>query len=187
MAEKRTSPEAPGGRRKRAAPTIDLTATDVTPPASDPAPEPAPASASEPTPEPTAPEQAAASPPPEPPKTEQQPPGGNVPPPLRRDYGTALAAGVIGGAVMSALFAALWYAGIFAGPVADDSGLRAQIAALQGQVKELQNRPQPAPAADGKAVDALSKRVAQLEDEIAKLPPGDKTVAERLAAADNAM
>jgi len=185
MAEKRTSPETPGARRKRAAPTIDLTATDVTPPAGDPAP--AAASAPEPTPEPVAAEPATASmPPPEPPKTEAPPPSGSVPPP-RRDYAAALAAGVIGAAVMSALFGALWYAGFFASPAADDSGLRAQIAALQSQVKDLQNKPAPAPAADTKAIDALSKRVAQLQDDIAKLPPGDKTVAERLAAADNAM
>ena len=39
MAEKRKAPDAPDAARKRKAPTIDLTAADVTP--SQPAPEPA--------------------------------------------------------------------------------------------------------------------------------------------------
>ncbi len=79
---------------------------------------------------------------------------------------------MLGGAVVWALL-----------PASSNDG--AQIAALQKQIHDLQNRPAPAP--DTQAVDALRQRLAKIEHDIANLPPGDKTVAERLTAADSAM
>lgn len=45
----------------------------------------------------------------------------------------------------------------------------------------------PQAAIDTKAVDAVAQRIAKIEDTLAKLPPGDAGLAERLAVADNAM
>jgi hypothetical protein len=192
MGDKRTGPEAPGGRRrKRAAPTIELTATEVPPadaPAApappDPPPEPRPAeAAAQPVsaPPPPPPEQPAPAaneePSAEPQAAPEQPPRASGP----RTYVVALAAGFVGAAIVTGVLVALWYAGLRPLRSNDQS---AQIKALQAQVRALQNRP---PAADRKAIDALQARVEQIAGEIAKLPPGDKTVAERLTAADNAL
>ena len=43
------------------------------------------------------------------------------------------------------------------------------------------------PAPDTQAVDALRQRLSKIEHDIANLPPGDATVADRLTAADSAM
>ena len=159
MADEPKTPQAPGGRRrKREAPTIDLTATEV-PPAADAAP---------PQPKP------------------QEPPSQSEPraePPAAYFSAAAMAAGFAGALIMSAVLGALWYAGTLLAP-SETGGLRAQIAALQKQVQDLQRQPA---AADSKAVEALRARLAKIEDDIAKLPPGDKSVGERLSAADNAM
>jgi hypothetical protein len=155
-------------KRKRAAPTIDLEATELASapaqPASEPAPGPPP-SAAPAEPPPTAP----------PPET----------PAPRSSFGltaAAIAGGVAGAALAAALFAALWLTGLL--PAASH-GDHAEIAALRKQIHDLQNRPPP--ATNTQALDALRQRVAAIEQDIAKLPPGDKTVAERLSAADNAM
>jgi len=191
MADKPTKPEAPGGRRrKRAAPTIELTATEVpptdAPAAPDPQPEPPsaeaaapPASEPPPPPEESAPAETQ-EPPAEPQAAPEPPPRGSGP----RSYVVALAAGFVGAAIMTGVLAGLWYAGLLPLPSAASESGRAQIAALQAQVRALQNRP---PAADRKAFDALRTRMEQIAGEIAKLPPGDKTVPERLAATDNAL
>jgi hypothetical protein len=137
-------------KRKRAAPTIDLKATEVQE------------------------KQEQATPPPEPPRSE-------VPPlPQQHDviktYATLIAAAfagaLLGGAVVWALL-----------PASSNDGARR--AALQKQIDDLKNRPAPAP--DTQAVDALRQRLAKIEQDIAALPPGDKTVADRLTAADGAM
>ena len=49
----------------------------------------------------------------------------------------------------------------------------------------MQKRPPPAP--DTQAVDALRQRLSKVEHDIANLPPGDATIADRLTAADSAM
>jgi hypothetical protein len=168
-------------KRKRAAPTIDLSATEVssTPAENAPAPEsqspPPHENATQPQPEPTS----------QPPPSEQ--PHAKSDAPARGlsagIYAAAIASGLAGAALVTAVFAALWYAGLLSmRPVQSND---AEIAALQKQVQELQNR--PVPADDSQAVDALRQRVAKIERDIAKLPPGDKTVTERLAAADSAM
>jgi len=165
MADKPTTPQAPGGRRrKREAPTIDLTATEV-PPAADAIPP-----QSEPPPEmrDAGPE----------PATQSAPPSG-------AQFSTgSVAAGIAGAAVMSFVMLALWYAGFSLAPAGDASALRTQVAALQKQVQQLESRAAPA---DGKTLEALRARVGKIEEDIAKLPSADKAVAERLSAADNAM
>ena len=165
MADKPTTPQAPGGRRrKREAPTIDLTATEV-PPAAEAIPP-----QSEPPPEmrDAGPE----------PATQSAPPSG-------AQFSTgSVAAGIAGAAVMSFVMLALWYAGFSLAPAGDASALRTQVAALQKQVQQLESRAAPA---DGKALETLRARVGKIEEDIAKLPSADKAVAERLSAADNAM
>jgi len=145
-------------KRKRAAPTIDLKATEV------PGAKAAPAESA------PAPEKASTPPPPEPPRSEQPPHN------FIKTYATPVAAGfagaLVGGAVVWVLL-----------PASSNGG--AQIAALQKQIHDLQSRPAPAP--DTQAVDALRQRLSKIERDIANLPPGDKSVAERLTAADNAM
>jgi hypothetical protein len=167
-------------KRKRAAPTIDLAATEVS----------SAAAGSEAQPQPDAPPyESAAQPQPEPapqPMPSEEPQA--EPDALARRigagiYAAAIAAGFAGAALVTAVFAALWFGGLL--PVPSSNSSAAQIAALQKQVNDLQNR--PAAAADDQVVDALRQRLSKIESDIAKLPPGDKTVAERLAAADNAM
>ena len=157
-------------KRKRAAPTIDLTATEV-PGAQAAEPEGAPAQEPPPPEPPQQDTKAEAPPPPEPPPVEPHPQ-----PSAFKSYLLPMAAGfagaIIGGAVVWALL-----------PTASNDG--AQTAALQKQIDELKNRPAPAP--DAHAIDALRQSVRKLERDIVKLPPGDATVAARLAAADNAM
>ena len=165
MADKPTTPQAPGGRRrKREAPTIDLTATEV-PPAADAIPP-----QSEPPPE-------MRDPGPEPAPQSAPQPGAQ--------FSTgSVAAGIAGAAVMSFVMLALWYTGFSLAPAGDTGAPRAQVAALQKQVQELARRAAPA---DGKALEDLRARVGKIEEDIAKLPSADKAVAERLSAADDAM
>jgi hypothetical protein len=177
MADKDTTPEtpeaaqqaAPAGprRNKRAAPTIDLTATEMPPPPSDPAQEPPTA-----TPEPPSElaEGAPASP-------AGRWPGGAI--------GAALLGGIAGAAIVMLALVALWLTGLVPAPYAASTETAAQIAALQAQLSELKNR--PTAATDTKSIDALSQRVSKIEDTMAKLPASDAGVAERLAAADSAM
>ena len=168
-------------KRKRAAPTIDLKATEVPEPKPDFKPDLEPAAESAAAPEQTAPP--SQPPPAPPPRSEQRseplPPDAETGRP-QHDFIKAvampLAAGfagaLLGGAVIWGLL-----------PRSSNDG--GQIAALRKQVQELQNHPAPAP--DTQAAEALRARVGKLEQDIASLPPGDNTVAERLAAADGAM
>ncbi|HXX25492.1 MAG TPA: hypothetical protein VEJ40_02425 [Pseudolabrys sp.] len=158
-------------KRKRAAPTIDLKATEVPPPSAAKSDAPAKEKQKE-TPK-------AAVPPPEPPPS-QELPAATEPPPSSNDFiktiAMPLAAGfagaLLGGAVVWGLI-----------PRSGNDG--GQVAALQKQIRDLQSR--SAPAADTQAVDALRERLGKIEQTIASLPSGDKTVADRLTAADSAM
>jgi len=162
-------------KRKRAAPTIDLTATEV-PDAAAGAAAPEPPASDQPPSQ----EQPKAGPSPE--QSEAQL---SQPPHEHRigAYVTPIAAGFAGAIIAVAGLAALWSAGLLPSPSASDRS--AQIATLQKQIQDLQNHPTPAP--DDAALDALRQSVRKLESDIAKLPPGDTTVAARLTAADNAM
>jgi len=157
-------------KRKRAAPTIDLKATEV--------PEPHAAKSDAPAKEKQKETPKAAAPPPEPPPSPEPTPAAEPAPPgdFIKTIAMPLAAGfagaLLGGAVVWGLMPR----------AASDGG---QVAALQKQIRDLQNR--PAPAADTQALDALRERLGKIEQNIASLPPGDKTVADRLAAAEGAM
>jgi len=165
-------------KRKRAAPTIDLKATEVPAPADS---APAHDQAASPSPEPpkpkAKPETKSEAPPPPPPK---EPPAFEIKPPPAASpittYAVPLAAGlagaIIGGAVVWALLPA------------SSSSDGAQVAALQKQINDLKARPA---SGDAQAVAALRDRIGKIEHDIASLPPGDASVAERLNAADGAM
>lgn len=183
MADKRTTPEAAEGarRRKRAAPTIDLTATEVP---------------GEPvvTPEPPAHEAHAEAPPAPPPMPDEPPqsvdeapaPGPAGPPPPAGWFSIQMfAAGIAGGALVLVVLLVLWLTGMLPARETAVNGDGAQLAALQTQLRDLQNR--PAGVVDTKSVDALGQRLSKIEDTIAKLSAGDKGVSERIAAADNAL
>jgi hypothetical protein len=160
MAEKRTTPDAPKGvqegaqsdapadarRKKRMAPTIDLTATEM-PQTS--APEPPPAE----------PESA--------PDVEIHPPasdraGATV-------IAATIAAGLAGGAIVLLVLLGLWFAGLVPVRYAATSGTNAQA------------------AAETRILDALAQRVGNIEAALAKLPASDPAIADKVAAADNAM
>lgn len=152
MADKRTTPETPQNaaedaspgtrRKKRAAPTIDLTATEV-PPAQEAASPP-----SDPSPS-SAPEPPAAT------------PDSLLGSPI--NAGTYIA-GAAGAFAMTLILAALWLTGL----------LPVRYATAPG-------------VTDTKSIDALAQRVGKIEDAVAKMPAGDVGMADRLAAADNAM
>src|SRR5581483_6247318 len=159
-------------KRKRAAPTIDLKATEVPDPQAAKA-ESAPAQ-EEPAPSPPPEQETQAAPePPPPPAAEPSPPPQDFIRTIAMPIAAAFAGALLGGAVIWGL-----------SPRASNDG--AQIAALRKQIEALQNRPAAA-VPDSKAVEALRERLGKIERDVANLPPGDAAVADRLAAADSAM
>ncbi len=163
MADKPQSPEVPPGgarRRKRAAPTIDLTATEI---GGQPRPDPEPA--------------------------REQPASGGFSGFWRwtRDNVSAptLAAGLAGGVFVALLMFLMWMSGLVPIRYAGTTAMRARVAVLEMQVKELHDRPQA--AADSKSIDELSQRIGKLEEAIAKLPASEPGLSERVGAIDNAL
>jgi hypothetical protein len=150
MADKRIPPEAAAGasRRKRVAPTIDLTATEV---------QPATAAGELPPHATAEPEQKAAD-------HEAAPPdkGASAVDPGRwlKFAAPALAGGAAGAAITTLVLCGFWLTG---------------LVSVHPAGSEI------------KSNEVLNARVAKIEDAIAKLPAGDVSVTERLAAADNAM
>ena len=199
MADKRKTPEASDDARrsKRAAPTIDLTATEIKPPPdSDPIPPEAASAPQEPASasphEAMAEVQAEMPPPPdETSRAESETPPQPRPSGASWSGASALAGGLVGGIVVALAAGALWYTGELPSSAPRPADLSADIAGLQQQIQELRNRPAaaPAPAAaiDKKTIDALAGRVATLESALANLPKSDAGVAQRLAAAENEM
>ena len=172
MADKRTPPDAASGapRRKRAAPTIDLTATEVPPPPGDPMPE-QPSVQEPPVAEPEAPFVAAKD---DAPRTWRM---SDISLPT-------LFAGIAGAALMSLVLAGLWLTGLVPVRYAEPATPSERIAALEKELRDLQNRPV---AVDTKSVDALGARLGKIEATVTNLPAGDAGASERLAAADNAL
>lgn len=194
MTEKRPTPDesAGKGRRKSAAPTIDLKATEVKA-AGDPAHErprvQEPPADKAPAQEPPAQDPAKKDPPiKEPPKPQPEPAESQssnsaaVPPDHSGNKtGMAMAAGVAGALVMSLVLAGLWLAGIV---TPGEGSSNDQVAALEKQIQELRNRPAPPPV----NTDALQTRIVKMEDALKNLPAGDNSgLSERVSAADNAM
>lgn len=166
-------------KRKREAPTIDLTAKDVTPPAAAPEPPQAANPPSGETPPPSPEEPASAV-------SEETPAPEPVPSaPQRGPWVNLIAAGIAGGVIVTAALGALWYGDMLPLRGAASNDNSTQIAALQQQIQALQNR--PAPVADTKAIDAVAQRVTRMEESLKSLPKADASVTERLTAAENAM
>ncbi len=159
MADKRTTPDPAEGarRRKRPAPTIDLTATEV--PAAKAAEQPQ-AAADEP-----------ATTPPEAPAPDDEAGAAHDAESGLRNASARSApaawqifiAGFSGAAIMTAALLGLWFAGLV--PSRDDGSA----------------------TADPASVAALNQRLAKIELSIAKLPVSDQGTSERLSAADNAL
>lgn len=169
MADKPHPPGAPpegARRRKRAAPTIDLTATEVG--AAE-----APRSKPDPAPEQRA-QHAAGFP-----AQLWQWAKSNM-------SGPTLAAGFAGGVLVGLLMFAMWIGGLVPVRYANTVAMDPRVGALEAQVQELRSRPASNPA-DAKALDALSQRIAKLEGSVAKLPAGEPGLAERVGAIDNAL
>ena len=130
MTDKRPTPDetAGKGRRKRTAPTIDLTATEV-PPAASEAPSPPP-------PETPVDEPAAAA---------QEPPRAEAPPADKRKESVltmpVVAAGIAGAAAMSLVMMVLWLTGLVPIRYAGSTALRARVTGLEMQLQDLQKRP----------------------------------------------
>lgn len=192
MNDKSPPPDKAAGRRKRAAPTIDLEAKEIPPAA---------------TPE-SASEQAAA-----PPRTEDDPQaevsvsaadesiettqpksalGSSAPVDEAKAAPSSgalkpLAVGAIAGAVAAALVVVVaGSAGLLSGNVATTSDPR--IAALEAQIKELQSRP-AAVSGNAGASDVLGARIAKVEDNVAKLSsaPADDSALKSLGVALTAL
>lgn len=167
MTEKRPTPDpsAAKSRRKRAAPTIDLTATEV--PAPDVAPvtseaDPPPPSNEVPTDVP--PVEAVASDPA--PGIAASKEGSSS-----RPTWPLLAAGVAGAAAVCVILLALWLSGLSSGDNSRADALRARIAGLETQLQDLQKRPvapqiAASAAPDTKALDALTQRTGKLEEQL---------------------
>jgi hypothetical protein len=157
MADKRTTPDAPPGaqhdasrgprRKKRAAPTIDLTATESPPPSdppSAPAPEPSPAPAQEP-----------------PSALVGEVPTETAGPRRGERIGVALLGGAAGAALVTLALVVLWLSGMVPARYAASNDTSAQVAALAAQVRDLKNRPATAP--DTTSIDTLTQRVSKIE------------------------
>jgi hypothetical protein len=184
MAEKRTGPGAHEGARrgKRAAPTIDLTATEVKPAAAAGKTAADPASAAPPPPAPEPPPAASDVPP----AADGKSAGGNsAGPPGGFFNAPTLAAGAAGAALVTLVLFALWLTGWVPIRYAGSTATRARVTALEMELHDLKKR--PAGALDNKTIDALGQRVGKMENALAKIPAGEANISERLAAADNAM
>ncbi|HEY1474145.1 MAG TPA: hypothetical protein VGF53_08685 [Pseudolabrys sp.] len=160
MADKHTTPEAPEGaspsapkeaaqgsrRKKRAAPTIDLTATEMPPPqAAEPAASGSPSSAQEPQPT----------------------PAGDASPPASGRNGSSvwatLAAGVAGGIVVALVLVALWLTGLVpvryavstdkTPPVVTDTKA---IDALTQRLSKIEETIKSIPASDASVAERLT-------------------------------
>jgi hypothetical protein len=161
-------------KQKRPAPTIDLTATEVTKASAD---EKAPSAAE---PEQQMDESTAEPNTTLPPEEQHEE---NTPPPSRSgSIGASLAAGFAGAVFATAVLAALWFAGLLPIQLQTPTEQSVQIANMQKQIEQLQAR--PAPAGDKVALDTLRQRLSKLESDIAVLPSGDKAVAGRLVESD---
>jgi hypothetical protein len=192
MNDKRATPDTPAGkgRRKRAAPTIDLTATEVPPVTSEADPPPPPEAA--PVEEPPVQETPAQ----ETSRTESMssaaPKESTTKPPAAAGFGITmpmLAAGAAGAAAISVLLFGLWLTGLVPIRYAGSTAMRARVTGLEMQVQDLQKRPAQVP--ETKTIDMLAQRVAKMEESLTKLPVVDPAkeaaLAERVTAADNAM
>ena len=168
MADKPRSPQTENARRRRReAPTIDLSATEVPP-----------AAQAEQSGETTA---------------SDAPVAGDR---RRMPLGEAGLAAAVGAAAAMLVMLGLWYAGILHAPAADRPALRSDIASLRSEVEALRNRPAPAADAAAVAdlrarLDKIAADVAQrrpgeaaLVERLAAVESAVKSLNVALAALD---
>lgn len=199
------TPDKSAGRRKRAAPTIDLEAKEI-PPAGTPEAAVTGTAAHEATApdnvsvsqsaapvdtiaasETSAVDEAATD---SPPRSAlgsaafaSSAPPGDAPPPERPGALKPLVIGGIAGAAAATIVIAIgWSAGLFATHQTATPDPR--VAALETQIKQLQSRP-AAPAAGTGATDALAARIAKVEDSVSKISaaPADDNALKSLGVA----
>jgi hypothetical protein len=172
MADKRKAQTPDSGKRSRA-PTIDLTATEVTSPASETPPSVAPVSeavpaepqveqgSAEPIADPASAETSASespaaeqgateSAPPQEPPIAEPPPASETPPP-RPSTALPFAAGFLGGIIPAAVLAGLWYGGVLPGPRSTDlqqriGAIEQQVSAVRKDIQSLQTQAKALPA-----------------------------------------
>ncbi|RDV03978.1 COG4223 family protein [Undibacter mobilis] len=178
MNDRNPTPDKSAGRRKRAAPTIDLEAKEI-PPAAGPDEVVAEAETVPPPADEATPPDAVLP---------GSPSAGDAPPVVERDgkVRPLVLGGAAGAAAAAIVIAIGWSAGLFAGNGAATPDPR--IASLEAQLKQLQNRP-AAPATNAGASDALAARIAKVEDSVAKLPsaPADDNAMKSLGVALTAL
>ena len=177
MTEKRSKSPASAakGHRKHAAPTIDLTATEVqaqhegrdeSQQEAQHQPQQEVPAAQEPVAREAVEHEAVATEPAAPEHSEHAPAAG-------ANMIGAVLGGVVGAAVVALVLGGLWLSGVLPGGESTSSApqaqvpdkVTAQITALEKQVSDLQQRPSSAPAAD----PALLKRVADAENAMKSL------------------
>ena len=182
-------PDKSAGRRKRAAPTIDLEAKEIPPvetpetAAHETAAHEATARDDDSVAQPAAPVESVAASETSavdeastdsPPRSAlgsaafaSSTPPGDAPPPERAGALKPLVIGGIAGAAAAPLVIAIgWSVGLFAPDQTATPDPR--IATLETQIKQLQSRP-AAPAANTGATDALAARIAKVEDSVSKI------------------
>jgi hypothetical protein len=97
-----------------------------------------------------------------------------------------LEAGAAGGGLVLLVLAALWFAGVLTPRDNRLSDVNARLAQNELQLKQIAAAPGQ-PGADPKALEALSARLAKLEAVPAQPTPPDPALAQRLAAAEEAI
>lgn len=169
-------------RRRVPPPTIDLEATDVSPPTAPDSTPPENSAAAPTEDDPARGEAATAAPPTgagdqpnQPPHAGEAPPAAAAPPPRAGSIWSFAAAGALGAAFVVAAAAGLW---AWLGPANDQQAdLTARLTHIETQLGTL-SRPAAAPApraGDTKTLDDLTQRLGRIE----------ATLGERLAAVDN--
>lgn len=163
--DKRTTPgAAERARRRRPAPTIDVTATEIDPPHSQQAKAYAAPPEAEPAPQTESKRDA----------TPKFQPG------LALPY---LTAGLTGVVLLGSVLFALWINGTIGG--SNDVAAGARIAALEAQLRNTSGL-SPA-AADKKSFDDLNERIGRIEQAVGRLRAPDGAATERLGAVENSL
>jgi hypothetical protein len=173
-------------RQKRAAPTIDLTATEVKPEEPTPAPELQPES------QPSKPANRAGIP--NESASRQSAASGPRPAPaftLRNALSAStIAAGLIGALLVSLVLFVFWLTGMVPIRYAGTTAMRARVSVLEMQVNDLTNRVAPNGGLSQKTAEDIAQRLAKLEQEQSKAvtaAAADPKLIQRLEAAENAM
>jgi hypothetical protein len=197
MADDKRGPSGPPGGKRRRPTTIDLKATEiasesVTPPEpADSPPAPPPTEAQSPAPE--------AQSEPSTPEMQEPPRSGGWRDRLdllrfkarmaerRGSFSRGMnwrpiAAGVTGAAAMVIVFLALWGSGAFNARDDVTGILLPRVAALDSQVRDLANRPQP-PSVEPRTITDLTARVATAEQAMGRLGDLDARIAKLEAGA----